>query len=342
MSRSIRTLKGGRLRRAAAIAAILPLALAACSSGGAGDEDDNGDGGGEGTSEAGDPDGDLTIAMVTHEAPGDAFWDRIRAGAEAAAEDLGVTLRYSNNREAPEMATLIDNAVDSNVDALAVTLAYPDAVSGAVTRAIDEGIPTVAFNSGDDVWQDMGLEMYFGSSETVAGEAVGDRLNELGAENVVCLIQESGAVQLEARCDGAQSTFNGDFEVLYAEGTDLPGLEASLTSKLQSDPSIDYVVTLGAPFAVAAMDSLENADTGANLVTFDLNEEVAKAVQDGEIEFTVDQQPYVQGYLSVLMLYLNVTNGNDLGGGEQVLTGPSFVDSENIDDVIEYTSEGTR
>src|SRR5690625_7274502 len=77
MSRSIRTLKGGRLRRAAAIAAILPLALAACSSGGAGDEDDNGDGGGEGTSESGDPDGDLTSPLLPKKPPGTASWDHI-------------------------------------------------------------------------------------------------------------------------------------------------------------------------------------------------------------------------------------------------------------------------
>lgn len=341
MARSVGNLKRSKWFRGAAIAATLPMMLVACSSGGAADEESNGGDSGE-VAEVDDGGGDLTIAMITHEAPGDAFWDRIRSGAEAAAKDLGVTLRYSNNREAPEMATLIDNAIDSQVDGIAVTLAYPDAVSTAVKRGIDEGIPTVAFNSGGDEWQDMGVSMYFGSNETVAGEALGSRLTEMGGQKAICLIQESGAVQLEARCDGVANTFSGEVEVLYAKGTDLPGLQASLTSKLQAAPDTDYVITLGAPFAVAAMKSLDDASSDAELVTFDLNEDVAKAVQDGDIVFTIDQQPYVQGYLSVLMLYLNITNGNDLGGGEQVLTGPSFVDTENVDDVLEYASRGTR
>lgn len=329
-------MRQGRLAaRRLAVASVAVLALAACSSGG-------GAPAGDATGNASGAETDLTIAMVTHEAPGDTFWDRIRSGAEAAAEDTGVTLKYSNNREAPRMATLVENAVDSDVDGLALTLAFPDAVSGAVQRAHDEEIPTVAFNSGIDAYEDMGVEMYFGSDETVAGEALGERLTEDGGSKALCLIQEAGAVQLEARCEGVTNTFSGATEILYAEGTDLPGLQASLTAKLQSEPDIDYVVALGAPFAVAALQSIDNAGSEAQLASFDLNAEVATAIQDGDIMFTVDQQPYVQGYLSVLMLYLNLTNGNDLGGGEPVLTGPSFVDSSNIAEIAEYTEQGTR
>ena len=59
------------------------------------------------------------------------------------------------------------------------------------------------------------------------------------------------------------------------------------------------------------------------MITFDLNQDAAQAIKDGKIEFAVDQQPYVQGYQSVLMLWMNITNGNDIGGGKPVLTGPS-------------------
>ena len=77
-------------------------------------------------------------------------------------------------------------------------------------------------------------------------------------------------------------------------------------------------------------------------MTFDLNQDAAQAIKDGKIAFAVDQQPYVQGYQSVLMLWMNITNGNDLGGGGPVLTGPSIVDSTNIDQILPYTKNNRR
>ena len=73
-----------------------------------------------------------------------------------------------------------------------------------------------------------------------------------------------------------------------------------------------------------------------------MNTEVAQNIKDGKILFSIDQQPYVQGYMSVVALYLNAKNGNDLGGGKAVLTGPSFVDNTNIDKVLEYAKNNTR
>ena len=78
------------------------------------------------------------------------------------------------------------------------------------------------------------------------------------------------------------------------------------------------------------------------MVTFDLNPDAAKAIKDGRIGFSVDQQPYVQGYMAVTSLWLNLTNGNDIGGGKPVLTGPSFVDATNIDQILPYTSSNKR
>ena len=88
--------------------------------------------------------------MVTHETPGDTFWDKIKAGAQQAAKDTGSTLKYSNDPDPAKQATLIQNAVDSKVDGIATTLATPDALKGAVQSAVSARIPTVAFNSGID------------------------------------------------------------------------------------------------------------------------------------------------------------------------------------------------
>ncbi len=87
---------------------------------------------------------------------------------------------------------------------------------------------------------------------------------------------------------------------------------------------------------------MEAAGSTAKLVTFDLNVDAAQAIKDGKIQFSIDQQPYVQGYLAVQSLYLNKKNGNDIGGGKAVLTGPSFVDTTNIDMILPFAKNNTR
>lgn len=322
-------------RSMTALAAVVAgsLVLAACSSeGGARNE---GGGGGGGGGEA------FTIAMVTHEAPGDTFWDKIRAGAEAAAESLGVTLNYSNNQDAGEQSTLIQNAIDSGVDGLATTLPTPDAIGPNVQKAIDAGIPTVAFNAGITAYADYGIPMYFGSDEDLAGQTVGAKLTEESPGRTICVIQEQGQVQLEARCAGVLKT-NPQTEVLYVSGRDLPAVQQTIGAKLQQDTSIANIVALGADIALAANKAKADVGSEANVATFDLNADVAKAIQDGEILFSVDQQPYVQGYMAVQALWLNLTNGNDIGGGGPVLTGPSIVDSSNIGPIVAYAENNTR
>jgi simple sugar transport system substrate-binding protein len=304
------------------------VTLAACSSqGGAQDQP----GGGE----------EYTIAMVTHEAPGDTFWDKIRNGAEQAAEDHGITLNYSNNQDAGEQATLVQNAIDSGVDGLATTLPTPDAIGPTVKDAIDAGIPTVAFNAGINDYTRYGIGMYFGSDEDLAGQTVGTKISQESPGHTVCVIQEQGQVQLEARCAGVTKTFP-DTEILYVNGRDLPAVQQTIGAKLQQDPSIANVVTLGADIALAAQKSAADAGSQAKIVTFDLNADVAKQIESGGILFSVDQQPYVQGYMAVTALWLNLSNGNDIGGGGPVLTGPSIVDESNIGPIVEYAENNTR
>jgi simple sugar transport system substrate-binding protein len=111
---------------------------------------------------------------------------------------------------------------------------------------------------------------------------------------------------------------------------------------LQQDKTITDVVTLGGDIALAAQKSLKDAGSQAKIATFDLNADVAKQIQSGGIAFSVDQQPYVQGYMAVTSLWLNLTNGNDIGGGGPVLTGPSIVDQSIIAKIIPYTKNNTR
>ncbi|WP_346281493.1 substrate-binding domain-containing protein [Pseudonocardia sp.] len=327
----------GKSMRALAVAAALGVALAACSSqGGANQANQNS---GPAVGSAGGK--QYTIAMVTHEAPGDSFWDKVRAGAQQAAKTLNVDLKYSNSNDAGQQATLVQNAIDSKVDGIAVTLAYADQVGPAAQKAVQAGIPTVAFNSGINEYTKYGIPMYFGSDEDLAGQSAGQRMAAAGGRKAICVVQEQGSVALEARCAGVKKTFPNT-ENLQVNGTDLPSVQQTIGAKLQQDPSITDVVTLGAPIALAALQAKQGTSSQAKVVTFDLNADVAKDIQDGTIDFSIDQQPYVQGYMAVQALWLNLSNGNDIGGGKPVLTGPSFVDKSNIDKIATYAANNTR
>ena len=189
-----------RTSGALVLGAVLAVVLSACLSGGRTDiEDTKNSGGG-----AGDNSG-YTVAMITHETPGDTFWDKIKSGAQQAAKNYGITLKYSNDPDPGKQATLIQNAIDSKVDGIATTLATPDALAGAVKDANAAKIPVVAFNSGIDQYKQVGALMYFGSDETLAGETAGQRIADGGGKHPLCVIQASGSVALEARCAGVKA-----------------------------------------------------------------------------------------------------------------------------------------
>ncbi|MFF7888565.1 substrate-binding domain-containing protein [Streptomyces sp. NPDC020794] len=285
----------------------------------------------------------MTVAMITHAAPGDTFWDLIRKGAQAAAAKDNVKLVYSSDPNAGNQANLVQNALDQKVDGIALTAAKPDALKAVAAKAESAGIPVVGFNSGLDDWKRLDMLEYFGQDENIAGQAFGRRLNQLGAKHALCVIQEQGQVALEARCAGLKKGFTGKTDTLYVNGTDMPSVKATITAKLRQDSSIDQVVTLGAPFALTAVQSAQDAGGKAKIATFDLNKDLVKAVQSGSVEFAVDQQPYLQGYLAVDALWLYKTNGNVSGGGTApVLTGPAFVTKENVDTVAAFAENGTR
>ncbi|MFF7601608.1 sugar ABC transporter substrate-binding protein [Streptomyces mirabilis] len=322
---------------AAAAAALLVAGCSSSSGGKKADESGNDVSAGK----AGTP--RMTIAMITHAAPGDTFWDTIRKGAQAAAAKDNIKLVYSSDPSGPNQSNLVQNAIDQKVDGIAVTLAKPDALKAVVAQAEKAGIPVVGFNTGVQDWKEQGLLEYFGQDESIAGEAFGRRLNEAGAKHTVCVIMEQGQVALEARCAGVKKTFSGKTDILYVNGTDMPSVKSTITAKLKQDSSIDYVTTLGAPFAMTAIQSIADAGTKTKLATFDLNKDAVGAIKSGKIQWAIDQQPYLQGYLSVDSLWLYKTNGNYSGGGEApVLTGPAFVDKSNVDKIAQFAAKGTR
>ncbi|CAL9580912.1 sugar ABC transporter substrate-binding protein [Streptomyces sp. enrichment culture] len=283
-----------------------------------------------------------TFAMVTHSGDGDTFWDIVQKGARQAAAKDNINFLYAHSDEGQQQAQLVDSYVDKKVDGLIVTLAKPDALKASVARAVAAGIPVITVNSGSVQSKAYGALTHIGQDETVAGQAVGDELDKRGRKKALCVLHEQGNVGHEQRCAGVRATFGGTLQNLYVDGTNMPDVQASIEAKLQSDPAIDAVVTLGAPFADAAAQAKRTAGSKAEIDTFDLNAKVAAGLNSGTLGFAVDQQPYLQGYEAVDLLWLYRYNADVLGGGRPVLTGPQIITKKDAGALAAYTERGTR
>jgi simple sugar transport system substrate-binding protein len=285
---------------------------------------------------------DIRIDVITHAAPGDSFWDVVKAGAVQAGKDEGVDLHYQSDPDVGKQATLIDNAVAAGTDGVVVSMANPDGLEKSIKAAVAAGVPVVTINSGIDQWQQFGAITHVGQSETIAGKAAGDQLNDAGVTNALCVIQEAGNVGLEQRCAGAKSTFSGTLTNLQVDNTDLAGSEATIESKIQADPSIDGILSLGGDMSGQAVKAVDATGASITVGTFDVNADVVQNIIDGKLAFAIDQQPYVQGYLGVTGIYLKVLNGNDIGGGQPVYSGPAIITKDNAEAVLKFAQGGTR
>lgn len=338
------TRQAPRGRALLALLMMLSLGLvSACSATGGRPRDTGGDGSGGGGVDT----PRYTVAMVSHGAPGDTFWDLVRRGAEDAAKKNNIELHYSSSPQAPDQANLIQNAIDSKVDGLALTMPTAEALGPAAKRAVDEGIPTVGLNSGMDNYKKYGVASFFGQDEHLAGEAAGKRLTKDGAIKILCVIHEQGNPSQEARCSGAKEALkksgsNKTLETLYVNGMDLTSVESTVQAKLAQDTKVDWVLGLVSPVARAMVPAKKAAGSNAKIVTFDTDAELVNSIKNDEIMWAVDQQPYLQGYLAVDSLWLAKRNGSLPGGGQPVFTGPSFVDKTNVDQIADAAKEGLR
>ncbi|SDI04075.1 monosaccharide ABC transporter substrate-binding protein, CUT2 family [Arthrobacter subterraneus] len=325
-------------RKVAAGLVLVPmLALAACSSGGGRPQEDGGNAEGGQVAET----ERMKIALITHASGGDTFWDIVRKGAEEAAAKDNVELLYTSDPEGGRQAQLIEQAIDQGVDGIAVTLATPDALKSALQKATEAGIPVVSLNAGEGVSAELGAFTHFGSNEQLAGEAVGERLAADGYEHPICVIQQQGHVGLEARCAGVKAKVPGT-EILYVNGQDMTAVASTATAKLQATSDADVIIGLGAPITLTLLDSIKDAGSEAKAASFDMNAELAQKIVDGEVLFTVDQQPWLQGYGSIDALWQAKRGGFKIGGGQPVLTGPAIVDQESAPDVLKFAEQGVR
>jgi len=286
--------------------------------------------------------GDLTVAVVTHGTAGDAFWNVVKNGAEAAGKQLGVKVQYNSDGDPGAQSKLIDNAVAQKVGGLVISMANPDALKSSIQNAVAAGIPVITINSGDTQSAAFGALAHVGQSEGIAGENAGAKFKELGKKKLLCVIHEAGNIGQTQRCDGAKTGFGGDVQTLQVDISNPTDTESRIKGAVQADPSIDAVLALNSQVAARAVSGIKTAGSKAQVGTFDLNADVVAAIKSGDVLFAVDQQQYEQGYLPVLMLKLYHDNANIVGAGKPILTGPAFVDKSNVDKIGDYVARGTR
>jgi simple sugar transport system substrate-binding protein len=321
--------------------AVLLLATAACSS----------TGGSQTTSSSAAPAAGgaavttprMTFAMISHAPAGDAFFDVIQKGAKDAAAKDNIDFKYSGDGSVPNQANLIQNAIDSKVDGIAVSMPAPEALIPIIKKATDAGIPVIVYNAGDRDWQKTGALAFYGEPEVLAGEYAGTELAKQGSKHALCVVQAQDQVQLEDRCAGLKSKLTGGVsDEIFADGTNLPQYVSTIQAKLAQDPSIDAVVTLGPALGVAISQALKSANSKVKVVTYAFNSDLIPLLESGDVAFTIDQQPYLQGYLSIDSLWLYKMNKSVIGAQLSVPTGPVVVDKSNIGDIKSFIAGGLR
>jgi simple sugar transport system substrate-binding protein len=287
--------------------------------------------------------GNITIAVITH-ADGGVFWSVFQKGAEKAAKDLGVKLTYvGSDNNGQKQAAAINQAVTDKVQGLAVSLADPAAVKDAVAAAVKAGIPVVTTNSGSNLFKEFGAFTHIGQDEETAGMGAGEKFNAAGVKVLLCIKQEQTNTGLDARCNGAKKTFKGKFlDPVTTSGDKSGKQQADVKAALDANKDVDGVFGTGPVVGHDAAAAAKELGRKVTIGAVDLSTDILKDIAAGDVAFTIDQQQYLQGYVSVLALFLNATNANTLGGGLPINTGPGFVTKDNADAVSKLVAAGTR
>lgn len=292
--------------------------------------------------------GDLRFVVVTHGQASDPYWSVVQNGVNQAAEDMGVQVEY----QAPDtfdmvaMAQLIDAAVASQPDGMAISIPDADALGDSIQGGIDAGIPMVSLDSGSDVAAEMGMMTHVGQTEYEAGVGAGLRMGEAGVTTALCVNQEVGNVALDDRCRGFTDGLGesgGTVEVVEVDLNNPTEAQARIEAALSTNAEVDGILTLGPTGAAPALEALRGTNQlgTIQLATFDLSPDVLEAIESGDMLFAVDSQQYLQGYLPIVLLTLHATNLNTIAN-PVLMTGPGFVTQENAAEVIELAAAGTR
>lgn len=283
------------------------------------------------------------FVLVSHAPDSDSWWNTIKNAISEAGGHLGVEVEYRNppSGDLADMARIIEQAAASNPDGIITTIADYDVLRGPITKAIKKGIPVVTINSGThEQSRKLGALLHVGQPEYDAGYGAGLKAKEAGVTKFLCVNHFfTNPVSVE-RCQGFADALGVELgNQMIDSGQDPAGIQSKVEAFLRANSDTNGVLTLGPTSAHPTLRALEKLGKSGDtyFATFDLSEEIAKGIKDGVIAFGIDQQPFLQGYVPVMVLALY--NRYGVLPGNNVNSGPGFVTKENVGLVEELAGE---
>jgi simple sugar transport system substrate-binding protein len=272
------------------------------------------------------------------------FFVPTRYGAEDACALLGCTYQWAGSEKsiATDMVNALNTAVSAGVDGIAVCLVDQAAFNDPVEKALKAGIPVVSYNA--DVPSNKRL-CYIGQDLFVSGKGLGQRIVELVPEGeVVGFIATPGQLNIQPRLDGAKAAIKDSGKNItlneVSSGAALNDEVSAVEAYFAGHPDIKgmFAVDAGSTAAVAkTMAGHQLQSKGVHAGGFDLLPTTMEAIAKGDLDFTIDQQPYLQGFYTVLVLFLYKISGG-LTGPSDINTGLSFITKANVNPFLHTQS----
>ncbi len=283
------------------------------------------------------------IILISHAPDSDSWWNTIKNALKLAGEQVGAKVEYRNppTGDIADMARLIEQAAASNPDGIITTLADPSVLSGPIKNAVAKGIPVIIMNSGTpEQAADVGALMYVGQPEYDAGLAAGQRAKRDGVNSFLCVNHVISNPVVAERCRGFADGLGVKLgKSMIDSGQDPSEIKNKVKAYLKTNPKTDAILTLGPTSADPTILALkENGMAGSIYFgTFDLGTEIVKGIKDGTIKWGIDQQPFLQAYLPVIV----IANYKRYGvlPGNNINSGPGFVTKDALGLVEKYAGE---
>jgi simple sugar transport system substrate-binding protein len=314
---------------------------------------------------------DAHFVLISHAPDSDSWWNTIKNAIKQADEDFNVQTDYRNppNGDISDMARLIEQAAARNYDGVIVTIADYDALKSSIGKVTEKHIPLVTINSGTEQQSaDLGAIMHIGQPEYTAGKAAGEKAKAAGVKSFLCVNHYATNPASFERCRGFAEALGVDFKSSTLDaGTDPTGIQSKVSAYLRNHPDTGAVLALGPLSAAPTIKALQQMGLAGKIwfATFDFDDDIAKAIKDGTIQFAIDQQPYLQGYIAVAVLAIakkeHTTDPQKIAqilkanpkfqgrlstyglapsyGPRNIGSGPGFITKENVDKVIKYAGQ---
>ena len=281
--------------------------------------------------------------LVSHAPDSDSWWNTVKNGLALAGEQMDVEVEYRNppTGDLADMARIIDQAAASGPNGIITTLADYDVLKGPIMNALDSGVDVIIMNTGSpDQARELGALMYVGQPEYDAGYAAGLRAKGDGIESFLCVNHSIQQPTLAERCQGFADGLGVDLgNSMLDSGADPAEVRNKVKAYLSANPDTDAILALGPVSADPTMLALEEIGLAGDIYfgTFDLGEEIVKGIKAGVINWGIDQQPFLQAYLPVVIM----TNYHRYGvlPGNNINSGPGFVTADGLEKVEMFAGE---